>query len=78
MVASYHNVSTLGSQLKTKRVNVRVSDNRHKKLKAYVHKKEMTITQIIDLWIDSLPDAEKSTIHPDAQLERGASADFVK
>jgi hypothetical protein len=60
MVASYHSVNTLGSQLKTKRVSVRVSDNRHNKLKTYGKKKEMTITQLIDLWIDSLPDAQES------------------
>ena len=41
--------------IKTKRLNLRLSDNRYAKLKNYADSKEKDITRVIEDWIDRLP-----------------------
>ena len=41
--------------IKTKRLNLRLSENRYAKLKNYADSKEKDITRVIEDWIDRLP-----------------------
>uniref|UniRef100_UPI001F555E87 DUF6364 family protein n=1 Tax=unclassified Calothrix TaxID=2619626 RepID=UPI001F555E87 len=41
--------------MKTGRLNLRISENRLNKLKAYAQNREKTVTHLIEDWIDSLP-----------------------
>jgi len=41
--------------MKTGRLNLRLSEKRVAKLKAYAKSKEKTITQLIEEWIDQIP-----------------------
>ena len=44
--------------MKTGRLNLRLSENRLNKLRLYAQSKEKTVTQIIEDWIDRLPNKE--------------------
>ncbi|ARV57492.1 hypothetical protein BZZ01_15340 [Nostocales cyanobacterium HT-58-2] len=44
--------------MKTKEVHIRISDKRFRKLKNYATLKEKTVTQIIEDYIDRLPNTE--------------------
>ncbi|WP_242064904.1 hypothetical protein [Nostoc sp. FACHB-133] len=44
--------------MKTTRLNVRMSEKRLNKLRQYAVNKEKTITQVVEDWIDRLPNAE--------------------
>ncbi|MFB8788330.1 MAG: DUF6364 family protein [Potamolinea sp.] len=41
--------------MKTGRLNLRLSEKRVAKLKAYANHKEKTVTQLVEDWIDRLP-----------------------
>lgn len=41
--------------MKTKALHMKLSDKRHNKLKAIAASKEKTMTQLIEDWIDTLP-----------------------
>ena len=43
------------STMKAKRLNVRLSEKRYDKLKKYADSKEKEMTQLIEDWIDRLP-----------------------
>lgn len=43
------------STMKPKRLNIRLSQKRYDKLKKYADSKEKDMTQIIEDWIDRLP-----------------------
>jgi hypothetical protein len=43
------------SIMKTGRLNLRISEKRLAKLKAYAEGREKTVTQLIEDWIDRLP-----------------------
>lgn len=44
--------------MKTTRLNVRMSERRLNKLKQYAVSKDKTVTQIVEDWIDRLPNKE--------------------
>jgi hypothetical protein len=44
--------------MKTGRLNLRISEKRLARLKAYAGDKEKTITQLIEDWIDRLPNSK--------------------
>ena len=44
--------------MKTTRLNVRMSERRLNKLKSYAASKDKTATQIVEDWIDRLPNTE--------------------
>ncbi|MDJ0617828.1 MAG: hypothetical protein QNJ63_13980 [Calothrix sp. MO_192.B10] len=44
--------------MKTGRLNLRISEKRLTKLKTYAIDKEKTITQLIEDWIDRLPNSK--------------------
>jgi hypothetical protein len=44
--------------MKAGRLNLRISEKRLAKLKAYAEGKEKTITQLIEDWIDRLPSSK--------------------
>lgn len=48
----------MGDKMKTKRLNVRMSDRRYYKLQLYAATADKTITQLLEDWIDSLPNRE--------------------
>ena len=41
--------------MKNQHLHVRTSDRRMEKLKAYAESKEKTVTQLVEDWIDRLP-----------------------
>lgn len=43
------------STMKSKRLNIRLSEKRYDKLKKYADSKEKEMTQLIEDWIDRLP-----------------------
>ncbi|HEY9608182.1 hypothetical protein [Allocoleopsis sp.] len=43
--------------MKEKSIRVRLSERRYSKLKAYAETHEKTMTQVVEEWIDRLPDA---------------------
>lgn len=45
--------------MKAKTVQVRLSDKRYDKLKAVAKIRERTVTQLVEDWIDRLPDPNK-------------------
>ena len=47
--------------MKTTRLNVRMSERRLNKLKSYAASKDKTVTQIVEDWIDRLPNTEIGT-----------------
>jgi predicted HicB family RNase H-like nuclease len=54
--------------MKTGRLNLRISEKRLAKLKMYAENKEKTITQLVEDWIDRLPnqsigDSSKEPTH---------------
>jgi predicted DNA-binding ribbon-helix-helix protein len=44
--------------MKAGRLNLRISEKRLAKLKAYAENKEKTVTQLIEDWVDRLPNRE--------------------
>jgi CRISPR/Cas system-associated endonuclease Cas3-HD len=49
-------VHTMGSHMKKKdRLNLRISEKRMNKFRLYAVRKEKTMTQLIEDWIDRLP-----------------------
>lgn len=44
--------------MKEKRLNVRISDRRLSKLQSYAVSKDKTVTQIVEDWIDRLPNMQ--------------------
>jgi hypothetical protein len=48
--------------MKNSRVDIRLSDRRMNKLRAYAVDKDKTITQVLEELIDSLPVVKESTI----------------
>ena len=49
----------MGRQImKTTRLNVRMSERRLNKLRQYATNKDKTVTQIVEDWIDRLPNKE--------------------
>ncbi len=52
--------------MKTTRLNVRMSDRRLHKLRQYAASKDKTVTQIVEDWIDRLPniDVDKNSTAP--------------
>ncbi|TAE11249.1 MAG: hypothetical protein EAZ90_26365 [Oscillatoriales cyanobacterium] len=44
--------------MKTTRLNVRMSERRLNKLRAYAVSKDKTVTQIVEDWVDQLPNTE--------------------
>jgi hypothetical protein len=44
--------------MKTTRLNVRMSERRLNKLKGYAVSKDKTVTQIVEDWIDRLPNTD--------------------
>ncbi len=52
-------VTTTGiHDMKTTRLNVRMSERRLNKLRQYAVSKDKTVTQIVEDWIDRLPNTE--------------------
>ncbi len=49
-------------RMKNSRVDIRLSDRRMNKLRAYAVDKDKTITQVLEELIDSLPVVKKSAI----------------
>ncbi len=45
--------------MKTKRLNVRLTDRRYHKLVLFAVISDKTISSLVDEWIDSLPEPEK-------------------
>jgi len=52
------NVTTTGRQVKSTRLNVRMSERRLNKLRSYAVMKDKTVTQIVEDWVDRLPNIE--------------------
>ncbi|MBD0261196.1 MAG: hypothetical protein ICV78_00325 [Tolypothrix sp. Co-bin9] len=48
--------------MKTKRLNVRLTDRRYQKLVLLSAELDRTISSMIDEWIDSLPEPKKENI----------------
>lgn len=44
--------------MKTTRLNVRMSERRLNKLRSYAVMKDKTVTQIVEDWVDRLPNTE--------------------
>jgi hypothetical protein len=44
--------------MKTTRLNVRMSERRLNKLRSYALTKDKTVTQIVEDWVDRLPNTE--------------------
>lgn len=44
--------------MKTTRLNVRMSERRLNKLRSYAAMKDKTVTQIVEDWVDRLPNIE--------------------
>ncbi len=44
--------------MKDKNLHIRMSLKRHDKLKSYAQSKEKTITQLVEDWVDRLPNTE--------------------
>ncbi|MBF2018204.1 MAG: hypothetical protein IGS23_24015 [Rivularia sp. T60_A2020_040] len=44
--------------MKTTRLNVRMSERRLNKLRSYAAMKDKTVTQIVEDWVDRLPNTE--------------------
>ncbi len=44
--------------MKTNRLNVRMSERRLNKLRLYAASKDKTVTQIVEDWVDRLPNTE--------------------
>jgi hypothetical protein len=44
--------------MKTTRLNVRMSERRLNKLRSYAASKDKTVTQIVEDWVDRLPNTE--------------------
>jgi hypothetical protein len=51
--------------VKTTRLNVRMSERRLNKLRSYAAMKDKTVTQIVEDWIDRLPNIESVKINAD-------------
>ncbi|HYX15431.1 MAG TPA: hypothetical protein VE944_13890 [Nostoc sp.] len=51
--------------MKTTRLNVRMSERRLNKLRSYAAIKDKTVTQIVEDWVDRLPNAESVKINAD-------------
>lgn len=49
-------------EMKTKRLNVRMTDRRYHKLLLLSAELDRTISSMIDEWIDSLPEPKKQNI----------------
>jgi hypothetical protein len=45
--------------MKSKRLNIRLSEKRYDKFKKYADSKEKDMTRIIEDWIDRLPNVEE-------------------
>jgi hypothetical protein len=45
--------------MKTTRLNVRMSERRLNKLRSYAVMKDKTVTQIVEDWVDRLPNLER-------------------
>ena len=55
----YHNyVHMMYIAVKKKDLHIRISSRRYDKLKAYAQDKEKTVTQLIEDWIDRLPNTK--------------------
>ncbi len=48
--------------MKTKRLNVRLTDRRYHKLTLLAAQSDKTISSLVDDWIDSLPEPKKPNI----------------
>ncbi|MBW4477680.1 MAG: hypothetical protein KME54_12620 [Tolypothrix brevis GSE-NOS-MK-07-07A] len=48
--------------METKRLNCRISERRHYKLFLLAAEKEKTVTNLVEDWIDSLPEPKKVTM----------------
>ncbi|WP_414581609.1 hypothetical protein [Scytonema sp. PCC 10023] len=59
--------------MKEKSLRFRMSERRYNKLKLYAAKKEKTMTQLIEDWVDRLPNLESgdSSITPSTEQESG-------
>jgi hypothetical protein len=51
--------------MKTTRLNVRMSERRLNKLRSYAVLKDKTVTQIVEDWVDRLPNIESAKINAD-------------
>ena len=51
--------------MKTTRLNVRMSERRLNKLRSYAVMKDKTVTQIVEDWVDRLPNIESVKINAD-------------
>ena len=51
--------------MKTTRLNVRMSERRLNKLRSYAAMKDKTVTQIVEDWVDRLPNIESVKINAD-------------
>ncbi|MEH2284489.1 MAG: hypothetical protein V7K90_24735 [Nostoc sp.] len=51
--------------MKTTRLNVRMSERRLNKLRSYAVIKDKTVTQIVEDWVDRLPNIESVRINAD-------------
>jgi hypothetical protein len=51
--------------MKTTRLNVRMSERRLNKLRSYAAMKDKTVTQIVEDWVDRLPNLERVRINAD-------------
>ena len=49
--------------MKTTRLNVRMSERRLNKLRSYAVMKDKTVTQIVEDWVDRLPNTESVKIN---------------
>ncbi|AFZ26471.1 hypothetical protein Cylst_4381 [Cylindrospermum stagnale PCC 7417] len=54
--------------MKTTRLNVRMSERRLNKLRQYAAIKDKTVTQIVEDWVDRLPNKNIETVKNDADL----------
>jgi hypothetical protein len=56
------NVTPMKNKMKTKRLNVRMTERRYYKLVLLSTQLDRTITSLLDEWIDSLPEPQKENI----------------
>ncbi|MBC6430641.1 hypothetical protein FM036_07275 [Nostoc sp. HG1] len=58
--------------MKTTRLNVRMSERRLNKLRSYAATKDKTVTQIVEDWVDRLPNILVASVVETESVKNGA------
>ncbi|NMF64336.1 hypothetical protein DP114_20455 [Brasilonema sennae CENA114] len=62
--------------MKEKTLRFRMSERRYNRLKLYAEKKEKTMTQLVEEWVDRLPSLEESpALYPRAKWSTTIAGD---